>query len=209
MLRVRFLLDFLLERLNLEEAVHAVGQLRVVDDRAIALALELGAGLVLADGVGRHALVDAVVLRIRPEEIERHVIEVVLDDVAGRGRQRLTVAQPLNAHGRIADGYEFGLEASRIAFAQVQHGLELRLELGRNRLVLVVHALVVVQLVLGPQRAEHLAEAARLAVWTLISVAVGVLVLAFAARCVRCVVGRRRHTLQILQLLLDVIGRLG
>lgn len=57
--------------------LHALGQLRVVDDAGFAAGLDGGPGLVHAVQVGRPAKVLSAVFRVDPAEVHRHVSKVV------------------------------------------------------------------------------------------------------------------------------------
>lgn len=59
------------------DTLHALGQLRVVDDARLAAGLDGGSGLVHAVQVGRPAKVLSTVFGIDPAKVHRHVSKVV------------------------------------------------------------------------------------------------------------------------------------
>lgn len=113
---------------NALDALHALGNLRVVNDARLAGGLDERARLVLAVQIGGAAQVLAAVLRINPTEVHGNVTEVVDGREARLVRQGLAVEEPFDAHVRIAHRRQLALELCHLHLLQFQHVLQLRHE---------------------------------------------------------------------------------
>ena len=119
-----------LERLmvfELSDLVHSFRPLRLDDDAALALHIQIDRRGRLSQLVNRFDRVLALVFRHNVIDVQRHVAKVVGTVEAGRRRQRFSVAIELDAQVRIVYRRYLALEVGRLSFAHVGRALSVNI----------------------------------------------------------------------------------